>query len=81
MTCRTCPFACTAESEQVQNLACLPTPQEIRRIKRDAGKNWPCHMDESRICAGFVADCRERGVDPKVGELGSYTRWYHEGVS
>lgn len=80
MTCAACPFAFTEESELVQNLGCLPTPQEAMRIQRDHGKNWGCHEDESRPCAGQVAHCREEGVPyDKAAPLASYTRWYHQG--
>lgn len=77
MTCSACPFALTAESESVQNLGCLPTPQEIMRMQRDDGKNWGCHEDESRPCAGQVAFCQEEGIRyDKTLPLASYERWY-----
>lgn len=79
MSCITCPFAMTEESEQVQNYGCLPTPQEILEIKRCSGKNWSCHGDETKICAGFVEAAKETGLDYKSGELASYQKWYHTG--
>lgn len=81
MACSACPFAFTAESEAVQNLACLPTPQEAMQIMRDHGKNWCCHEDEGSPCAGQVAFCRDEGIDyDKALPLASYTRWYHDGI-
>ena len=81
MTCTTCPFALTEESERVQNYGCLPTPSEILRIKRDHGLNWHCHgdLDEKKMCAGFVEAARELGLDPKQGEMASYSNWYNTG--
>lgn len=79
MSCPACPFACTEESEYAQNLGCLPSPYEIRQIKLKTGKNWACHDDETRICAGYVEMARETGLDYRNGGLASYTRWYHGG--
>ena len=78
--CTACPFSTSEEAEQTQNWGCLPSPFEILEMKRTADKNWPCHEDETRICAGFVSRCRELGLDYKSGPLASYQRWYHEGA-
>lgn len=69
----------TEESERVQNLGCLPSEWEIMNIKRGTGKNWACHYDETKLCAGFVEAAREAGLDYKTGGLASYERWYHTG--
>lgn len=79
MTCKTCPFAMTEESERVQNWGCLPCEFEIMQVKRETDKNWSCHMDETRMCSGFVEAARELGLDYKTGPLASYHRWYHDG--
>lgn len=81
MACNACPFAFTEASEQVQNLACLPTPYEAMEIQR-AGKNWCCHEDETRPCAGQAAFCRDEGIAyDKHAPLASYTNWYQTGVA
>lgn len=74
--CKTCPFAFSDESENVQNLGCLPTPQEILRIKRDTGKNWACHDNESRPCAGYVRAARKLGIDYRSGGVMTYSEWW-----
>lgn len=81
MACDTCPFSLSQAACEAQNLGCLPTPQEIMRIHRDQGRNWACHGDERRICAGLVAACREQGIAlDKQAPLALYSRWYHEGA-
>ena len=75
MTCSACPFAFTDRSEYVQNLGCLPSPYEIMAAKRDTGRNWACHDDERRVCAGFVQKCRERGIDYRGADLVTLTEW------
>ncbi len=79
MACEACPFEETEASVQAQNWACLPTPSEALTIKRETGKNWCCHEDESRPCAGFIAVCRELGIETKGAPLASYVNWYHRG--
>lgn len=79
MTCAACPFAFTDRSEYVQSLGCLPSPYEIMVAKRDTGRNWACHDDESRVCAGFVQECRERGVEYRGAGLVTFTEWNEVG--
>lgn len=81
MTCDACPFSLFEAAEQAQNWGCLPSPCEIMKIKTETGKNWPCHEDENRICAGFVEACRETGTEYRGAPLASYKRWYQEGVA
>lgn len=80
MTCPAYPFAMTAHSESIQNLGCLPSAWEIMLIQRDTGKNWGCHENESRPCAGQVEWCRESGIPyKKDSPLASYKKWYRDG--
>jgi hypothetical protein len=82
MTCPACPFAMTEQSESIQNLGCLPTPYEAMQIMRGEGKNWCCHEDETKPCAGQVSYCREEGISyDKAAPLASYTSWYYEGTA
>lgn len=53
MTCRTCPFAHTDESEEVQAYGCLPSPYEIMQMQ-SKGCNWECHSQENKLCSGLV---------------------------
>lgn len=76
MCCETCPFSCSPEAEQAQNYACLPSPFEIMQIKAETGKNWSCHHNEDRLCAGFARECRERGIEYRGAESTTYERWY-----
>lgn len=77
MCCEACPFACSELSEQAYNYACLPSPFEIMQIKDQTGKGWSCHENEDRICAGYVRECRERGIEYRGDELTTYERWYY----
>lgn len=80
MTCAACPFAFTEESENVQNLGCLPTIFEITQMQK-LGKNWGCHENESQPCAGQVLFCKEEGISyEKNLPLASYTKWYNDGL-
>lgn len=82
MTCRACPFAFTNESESIQNLGCLPSPYEIMVLRRETGRSWSCHEDDTKPCAGQIKFCREEGFDHKVIKpLITYTKWYHDGVA
>ena len=67
--CLSCPFNLTEESEMAYNLGCLPTPQDLLTIKRDSDDNWECHEGTGKICAGFVAACRDTGLDYRSGKL------------
>ena len=64
--CITCPFSCTAESEQAQNYGCLPEPWEIISMRRDFGKTWACHDDTTKPCAGAIQYMAEEGLPYKV---------------
>lgn len=82
MTCKACPFAFTEESEQVQMIGCLPSPYELTSLQRDQGKNWCCHEDEARPCAGQVVYCHEEGIPyDKAAPLASYTNWHLTGAA
>lgn len=78
--CDACPFNCTEVSAMAYNYGCLPTTQEIMMLKRDTGKNWPCHDDETRVCSGFASMAKQEGVEIKGAEIGSYKRWFHGGA-
>jgi hypothetical protein len=80
MTCQTCPFSNTEQAETALNLGCLPDEYEIMQLKKNSNVNWCCHMDESKMCAGFIQACKDAAVDYKTGKLASYKKWYHEGV-
>jgi hypothetical protein len=75
MCCEACPFSFSDVAEQAQNYGCLPGAHEIRIIKRDTGKNWMCHDDETKPCAGYVADAAERGIDYKTGGQATLTEF------
>ena len=61
-----CPFAYTDESENIQNLGCLPTPFEIVSMRVLKGKTWACHSDNSKPCVGGLKAVREFGYDNSV---------------
>ncbi len=65
-TVGSCPFAFTQESESIQNLGCLPTPQDIVSMRLDFGKTWACHDDRSKPCAGAIAHMKKDDIDCKV---------------
>lgn len=86
-SCKTCPFGdgdgWSPEAEQAMALGCVPEPWEIMGIKRDTGLNWGCHSAEEgkdRICAGFVRECHERGIEYRGAKTLSYADWYQNGV-
>mgnify|MGYP000875783840 FL=1 len=56
-------------SENIQNLGCLPTPYELIDFKREEDWNWECHEGTGKICAGFVAVCKDKNLDYKSGNL------------
>lgn len=60
--CAGCPFAMTEESEAAQNLGCLPTPQDIFALMDEQEANWSCHEQDGKLCAGYVARCRDTGT-------------------
>ena len=61
-----CPFAMTDASGQAQNYGCLPSPYEIVVMRRDHGKTWACHENNSAPCAGAIRHLKEIGVDHRV---------------
>ena len=79
MTCSACPFSGSFEAEQALNWGCLPDAVTVMEIKRETGKNWGCHEDEARLCAGFARACRESGISISAQNLASYSSWYHSG--
>lgn len=89
MACESCPFAFTDLSEQAQNYACLPTPYEVIKMKRESGHNWGCHGNEKKICQGFAKFVNEsqkydfrdnlQDIDTSEGGLISYDTWYAKG--
>lgn len=78
--CLGCPFNETEESQMAYNLGCLPTPSEIIRIKQDYNFNWECHEGTGKICAGFVAVCKDEGLDYKTGHLIDTTHYLRTGT-
>lgn len=64
--CNGCPFSFTEESEMIQNYGCLPTPQDIVRMRVEFGKTWACHAEPSKPCAGGIDFLRKKGYDYKV---------------
>lgn len=61
-----CPFACTEESEVIQNLGCLPSPTNILAMRVLFGKTWACHSDNSKPCVGAIKSLQALGHDYKV---------------
>lgn len=80
--CDTCPFGdgdgWSAEAEQAINLGCLPTMGEALALKRDTGCNWGCHS-EDRICAGFVREAAERGIEYRGHPTINFETWAQRG--
>lgn len=84
MSCDACPFACTDQSEYVQNLGCLPSAFDIIQMKKATGHNWACHESDPqklKLCAGQVQWVKEMDVpvEMKTGGLISYETWFHKG--
>lgn len=84
MCCSACPFAGSDESENVQNLGCLPSGYDILQMKRRSGHNWACHESKDgalKLCAGMAQTVHELDLplDVKVGGLISYSTWFHQG--
>lgn len=53
--CSGCPFNyCSEESNQFQNLGCLPSPYDILMEMKEANKNWACHDNPKKVCKGLV---------------------------
>lgn len=60
--CEACPFALTEVSEMAQNYGCLPGPGDILALMTKLGANWSCHEQDGKLCAGYVAVCRDEGI-------------------
>lgn len=80
--CGTCPIGdengWSEEAEQAIGLGCLPCLGEALEIKIRTGANWGCHS-EARICAGFVRECRERGIEYRNSPTLDYAIWANQG--
>lgn len=61
-----CPFACTENSEVLQNHNCLLTPKEIIEMKLFHGKFWACHSDPTKPCLGAINRFMAAGLVPKI---------------
>lgn len=64
-----CPFVYSDVSEYVQNLGCLPTPQEIVTMRVVHGKTWACHERPDQPCAGSIRHLKRSGKPHKVIDL------------
>ena len=76
-----CPFSCSAESEEAQNFGCLPSAHDIVQLKEETGHNWECHGAEGVLCGGFARFLRDHRPDlhVKTGGLLSFYVWETEG--
>lgn len=89
MSCNTCPFANTPESEYLLGLGCLPEIYEIIDMHKKTGHTWSCHSkEEGSVCAGAVKELKrinkkrlEEGLPelPNTGKLISFQVWEKEG--
>lgn len=81
--CETCPFGdgigINPATEQAINLGCLPDPFEALAIKRATGCNWGCHS-ERRVCAGFVREAAELGIEYRNASTLNFATWSDEGL-
>ena len=60
--CPACPFDISEYSEMAQNLGCLPSPESIRALMSKNHSNWSCHEDNDKLCAGYVAYCKDNNL-------------------
>lgn len=65
----TCPFAFAEASDQVQNFGCLPTPQDIVRMRINHGKTWACHDEPTKPCIGAIRFLKENNLPHKVIDI------------
>lgn len=88
MSCKTCPFAHTDESEYLLNLGCLPEQSWIIDMHVQSGHLWSCHQVDDVKCKGTekeIARINQQRVSegkevlPSTGKLISYDKWVHDG--
>ena len=61
-----CPFACSEESEIIQNYGCLPTRQDIVYMRTKHKKTWACHSNPDKPCLGALKAMREKKIDCSI---------------
>lgn len=70
MSCKSCPFNFSEESEYAQNTGCLPSAYDIINLKRETGHNWACHSNPLKMCKGLIEDVEERKLDLDLSKGG-----------
>ncbi len=71
--CEACPFndGLNEEATMAQNLACLPSAQEMIETLDNEGVAMSCHERQMVACSG-LSGCR----DTRNKEVWPYSKWY-----